>query len=181
MYRLRSNIRNIYVYNVLRKQRNDRVLARRSCAKSPSEPKKYFLIISLPSTLNGSCQISPTSQSKTIVTSFGDDGQIFVGATTKYIKQRININGWTEFEKREIERKEHWKIYLHDVSSVSVLVERISVHRMLKSCVRTWNKRRTFVRKENCRINAITNPLNFIIKCFCQHVVLITQERFLLV
>lgn len=34
--------------------------------------------------------------------------------------------------------KESFKFYLHDVSSVSVLVERISVHRMLKSCVRTW-------------------------------------------
>lgn len=49
------------------------------------------------------------------------------------LKRRVR---WTLNRKRV--EKESFKFYLHDVSSVSVLVERISVHRMLKSCVRTW-------------------------------------------
>lgn len=47
-------------------------------------------------------------------------------------------------ERLKGKREYSYKFYLHDVSSVSVLVERISVHRMLKSCVRTWNKGKKF-------------------------------------
>lgn len=55
----------------------------------------------------------------------------------KYKYGRLKRRVRRTLNRKRVE-KESFKFYLHDVSSVSVLVERISVHRMLKSCVRTW-------------------------------------------